>query len=184
MIYPIYVYGSSVLRVVAKEITKDYENLPQLIDNMIQTMYSSDGVGLAAAQVGKSIRLFVIDASAFSEDYPEAEGFKKVFINADIYERFGDDDFFEEGCLSVPGIRENVSRKTKIKVKYMDENFVEHDDEFDGICARIIQHEYDHVDGKLFVDHLSPLRKSLIKSKLAKMAKGDFKAHYSCKLVK
>ena len=182
--YPIYVYGSSVLRKEPEHITKDYPNLPQLIDDMYVSMYASDGVGLAAPQIGKSIRLFVIDASAFDEDYPEATDFKKTFINAVIYERFGEDESFEEGCLSVPGIRENVVRKTKIKMRYQDEDFVEYDEEFEGICARVIQHEYDHIDGKLFVDHLSPLRKNLIKSKLAKIAKGDFKSQYPCKLVK
>ncbi len=182
--YPVYVYGSSVLRKTAENITKQYPNLDQLIDDMYISMYASEGVGLAAPQIGKSIRLFVIDASAFNEDFPEAEGFKKTFINADIYERFDEEEYFEEGCLSVPNIRENVLRHTKIKMKYMDENFVEHDEQFDGICARIIQHEYDHIDGKLFVDHLSPLRKRLIKSKLLKISKGDFKTTYPVKLVK
>lgn len=184
MIYPIYVYGSSVLRKVAEDITADYEALPQLISDMFQTMYESDGVGLAAPQIGKSIRLFVIDASAFCEDYPEADNFKKVFINASIYERFGEDELFEEGCLSVPQIRENVSRKTQIRIRYMDETFQQHDEVFEGICARVIQHEYDHIDGKLFVDHLSPLRKRLLKSRLTRISKGDFKSTFPCKIVK
>lgn len=184
MMYPIYVYGSSILRKVSTDITKSYPNLPTLIDDLFISMYASEGVGLAAPQIGKSIRLFVIDASSFSDDYSEAKDFKKVFINANIYERFGDDEFFEEGCLSVPGIREDVSRKTKIRMKYMDENFVEYDEVFEGICARIIQHEYDHIDGMLFIDHLAPLRKTLIKSKLLKISKGDFRAQYPYKLVK
>ena len=182
--YPVYVYGSSVLRKVSENITKDYPNLEKLIDDMYISMYASEGVGLAAPQIGKSIRLFVIDASAFDEDYPEAADFKKTFINAEIYERFGEEELFEEGCLSVPNIRENISRHTKIKMRYMDENFVEHDQEFSGICARVIQHEYDHIEGQLFIDHLSQLRKRLIKSKLLKIAKGDFKTSYPVKLVK
>lgn len=184
MTYPVYVYGSSVLRKVAENIEHDYQGLPQLISDMFETMYDSDGVGLAAPQIGKSIRLFVIDASPFSEDYPEVEDFKRVFINAEIYERFGEDDLFEEGCLSVPQIREMVSRKTKIKIRFMDENFKEYDEVFEGVCARIIQHEYDHLDGKMFVDHLSPLRKRLVKSKLTRISKGDFKSTFPCKLVK
>ncbi len=184
MMYPIYVYGSAVLRKKAENIDKNYENLPKLIDDMFVSMYASEGVGLAAPQIGKSIRLFVIDASAFDEDYPEAKDFKKVFINAEIYEFSGNDELFEEGCLSVPGIRENVSRKDTIRMKYLDENFVEHDEQFSGICSRVIQHEYDHLEGRVFVDHLSPLRKRLLKSKLMKITKGDFKSNYPCKLVK
>lgn len=184
IMYPIYVYGSSMLRKIAIEIDQNYENLPKLIDDMFVSMYASEGVGLAAPQIGKSINLFVVDTSAFSEDYPEAENFKKVFINAEIIERSGEDELFEEGCLSVPGIREDVSRKSIIKIRYQDENFVQYEEEFGGICARVIQHEYDHIEGKLFIDHLSSLRKKLIKSKLMKISKGDFKSQYPCKLVK
>ena len=184
MNYPIYVYGSPVLRKVAEDITKDYEGLEKLIDDMFETMYASDGVGLAAPQIGKSIRMFVVDCSAYADEEPAAEGFRRVFINARIYERTGDTEYFNEGCLSVPGIREDVQRPTRIRMKYVDENFVEHDEAFEGIAARVIQHEYDHLDGMMFVDRVSPLRKRLIKSKLARIAKGDFKAAYPCRQVK
>lgn len=184
MIYPIYIYGSSVLRKVSEDITPDYPNLKELIADMFETMYDSAGVGLAAPQIGISARLFVIDASPFDEDEPELADFKKVFINAHILERTGEDELFEEGCLSIPGIRENVSRKDTIRMRYMDENFKEYEQEFSGLAARVIQHEYDHLEGEMFVDHLSPLRKRLTKSKLAKIAKGDYKASYRAKLVK
>ncbi len=182
--YPIYVYGSQVLKTVSKNIDKNYENLPQLIDDMFVSMYASDGIGLAAPQIGKNIRLFVVDVTGAEDEYPEAADFKKVFINAEIYERFGEEELFEEGCLSVPGIHEDVSRPTKVKMRYLDENFVEHDEEFEGICARVIQHEYDHLEGMVFTDRLSPLRKRLLKSKLARISKGEVKSSYPWKLVK
>lgn len=181
MIFPIYVNGSPVLRKVAEPVSKDFPELAKLIDDMFATMYASDGVGIAAPQIGKSLNLFVIDASVY-EDEPELKDFKKAFINAEIYERFGDDVVSNEGCLSFPGIREDVIRKDSVKIRYVDENFVEHDEEYSGTAARIIQHEYDHIEGKAFVDHLSPLRKTLIRSKLNAMAKGKFKAGYRCKI--
>lgn len=181
MTYPIYVYGSSVLRTEVKPVDKNYPELPKLIDDMFETMYSSEGVGLAAPQIGKSLRLFVVDASPNAENEPQLADFKKVFINADIYERSEQTMLWNEGCLSVPGIHEDVTRPVKIKVRYMDENFVEHDQEFDGFAARVIQHEYDHIEQKLFVDHLSPLRKTLLKSKLTAMTKGKYKADYRTK---
>lgn len=184
MILPIYVYGSAVLRRESLPIAADYPELKTLIVNLFETMYDSDGVGIAAPQVGKNIRLFLIDGEPFSDMDPQMEQFKKVFINAEIYERTGDMVPFSEGCLSVPGIHEEVLRHEKIRIRYVDENFVAHDQEFDGLAARVIQHEYDHIDAKLFIDHLAPLRKTLLKSKLAAMAKGDFKADYKCKLVK
>lgn len=184
MVYPIYIYGSSVLRNLSENITAEYPNLKVLIEDMFETMYDSAGVGLAAPQIGMSIRLFVIDASPFEEDEPELADFKKVFINAEIYEREGEDEYFEEGCLSIPGIREGVKRKNRIKMRYMDENFVAHDVEFSGLAARVIQHEYDHLEGQMFVDHLSPMRKRLIKSKLLKISKGNYSAAYRSKLVK
>lgn len=184
MKYPVYVYGSSVLRKGSVEIKKDYPNIEKLIADMFETMYASEGIGLAAPQIGKDARIFVIDISALAEDEPELENFKYTFINANIYERYGEEDYFEEGCLSVPGIREDVVRPTIIKMRYLDENFVEHDKTFTGFAARVIQHEYDHLDGKLFVDHLSPLRKRLIKSKLEKIAKGDYYSAFPTKLVK
>ncbi len=184
MIYPIHIIGSPVLRKVAKDISPDYPNLEKIIENLKATMYDSDGVGLAAPQVGKSIRIFVIDASPLAEDEPELENFKKIFINAHITERTGNEYAFNEGCLSIPGIREDVNRPEKIRMKYVDENFEEHEEEFDGLAARVIQHEYDHLDGKLFTDHLSPLRKRIIKSKLAGISKGKFTAKYAVHLAK
>lgn len=184
MKYPIYVYGSSVLRKETEEITKDYEGLDKLITDMYDTMYASDGVGLAAPQIGKNVRVFVVDATPMADEEPELDGFKRTFINAHIYEYGEEGDYFEEGCLSVPGLREDVLRPTSIKIKYLDENFEPRDEAFDGFAARVIQHEYDHLDGKLFTDRVSPLRKQLIKSKLDKIAKGDFKSSFPCKIVK
>ncbi len=179
---PIYVYGSPVLRQVAKDITPDYPGLAELIPEMHVLMREADGVGLAAPQIGLSIRLFVIDASPFKESYPEAWEGTKTFINAHILERFGDTASFQEGCLSVPGIHENVTRPTAIRMRYVDEHFVEHEEVFGGINARIIQHEYDHLDGKLFVDHLGPLRKRMIQKKLKDMARGRYTADYASKI--
>ncbi|MEG1555076.1 MAG: peptide deformylase, partial [Rikenellaceae bacterium] len=172
MVYPIYVYDSAVLKKIAGTIEKDYQDLEQFIKDMFETMYASDGVGLAAPQVGKSIRLFVIDTNPFMDE--DKEGIVKVFINAEIIERFGEEEYFNEGCLSVPGINEDVLRYNKIRIKYLDENFVAHEEVFDDVAARVIQHEYDHLEGMLFIEHVSPLRKRLLKSKLMKMAKGDF----------
>lgn len=184
MIYPIYIHGSSVLRQETELVTNDFPELQKFAQDMFETMYSADGVGLAAPQIGKSLRMFVIDASPFDDDEPELKNFKKVFINADIYERFGEKVLFNEGCLSFPGIHEDVSRFNTIKMRYLDENMAEHDEEFHGLAARIIQHEYDHIEGKNFTDHLSPLRRTLLQSKLNGMAKGKYKASYKCKLVK
>lgn len=184
MILPIYTYGSTVLREVALDITPEYPDLQKFTADLWETMYSADGVGLAAPQVGRSVRLFVIDASQYADEEPYLADFKKVFINAQIYERFDTTEPFNEGCLSLPGIREDVVRHTRIKIRYMDENFTMHDQEYGGFAARVIQHEYDHLDGQMFVDHLTPLRKTLIKSKLTRLAKGDVKADYRCRLVK
>lgn len=184
MVLPIYVYGSTVLRKVSTNITPDYEGLSIFLEDLWETMYYADGVGLAAPQVGRNIRVFVIDATAAADEDPVLQNFKKCFINAEIYERFGDEDLFNEGCLSLPNIREDVSRPTIIKIRYLDENFQPHDEEYSGFAARVIQHEYDHLEGKMFIDHLSPLRKTLMKSKLLSMSKGNFKADYRCKIVK
>ncbi|MFI3330814.1 MAG: peptide deformylase [Rikenellaceae bacterium] len=181
MIYPIHVLGSSVLREPTKELTSDYPEFKKLIDDMFETMYYTDGVGLAAPQIGKALRLFVIDASAGADEDPSLEGYKKVFVNPEIYEESEQTSHFTEGCLSVPGIHEDVVRPVKIKVSYLDENFEPHDEEFDGYPARIIQHEYDHLEEMLFVDRLSPIRKTLLKSKLNAMAKGKYKVHYKTK---
>ncbi|MEG0499872.1 MAG: peptide deformylase [Rikenellaceae bacterium] len=183
MKYPVYVYGSSALRKGTKEITKDYEGLDKLIEDMFETMYASDGVGLAAPQIGKNARLFVVDTSPLEDD-PEADGFKCALINAEIYEYGEEGEYFEEGCLSVPGIHEDVIRPSVIKMRYMNADFEEKDETFSGYAARVIQHEYDHLEGKMFVDRVSPLRRQLIKSKLDKIAKGDFKSVFPCKLVK
>ncbi len=184
MLLPIYIYGHPILRKVSEDITADYEGLGKLIDDMFQTMYESDGVGLAAPQIGKNIRLFVIDGSAFSDIDPACKGFKKAFINAHILERSGDDVSFNEGCLSIPGIHEDVVRKDRIKITYRDENWVEHTEVFEGTQARIVQHEYDHLDGVMFTDHLAPLKKSLLKRKLNHISAGKFNIDYRFVLPK
>lgn len=184
MIYPIVIYGSPVLRKIAQEIDKDYPSLDKFMSDMWDTMYHSDGVGLAAPQVGKSIRLFVIDGSPFEEDEPKLKDFKKVFINAKIIERSTDKFSFNEGCLSIPLLREDVIRPTKIRIEYYDENFNFHDEWFDGLIARVIQHEYDHLEGILFTDKLAPIKKRLIKGKLQAITKGKFKVDYKVRLPK
>jgi peptide deformylase len=184
MVYPIVIYGSPLLRRVSKDIKKDFSNLDELIKDMFETMSSSEGVGLAAPQIGKSIRLFVIDASPMAEDDPSLEDFKKVFINAKIIEKAGDSWGFVEGCLSIPELREEVERPSTVTIEYYDENFEYHKETYDGVRARIIQHEYDHLDGVLFVDKVSPLRKKLIKGRLTNIAKGKVQATYKTKLIK
>ena len=181
MILPIYLLGQPVLRKETEEITADYPNLAELLDNMFQTMYNSDGVGLAAPQIGLNIRLFVIDASPMKEDFPEIDSTKRVFINPEIIETSEETIAYEEGCLSVPGIHEKVTRPTSITINYFDENFVEHTDTYDGFFARIVQHEYDHLEGKVFTDHLSALRRNLLKSKILKLAKGQYRCSYKTK---
>jgi len=182
MKYPVTVYGDPLLRKKAKAIDKDDPKLKEIIENMWETMYYSDGVGLAAPQVGMSIRMFVIDASSGADDEPELEGFKKVFINPEIIETTGDSWIMNEGCLSLPEIREDVTRLDKVRIKYFDENFVEHDEIYGGFAGRVIQHEFDHLEGKLFIDYLSPLRKRLLKSKLNAIATGKVQPHYRIKV--
>lgn len=184
MIKPIIAYGNPVLRKVAADIDKDYPNLPELIRDMFETMWESDGVGLAAPQIGLSIRLFVIDATPFVEDYPEAKDFKRAFINPHVIEESGDEWLFNEGCLSFPGIHEDVARKSNVTLRYMDENFVEHTETFSGVCARVVQHEYDHLDGKCFIDHLSPLKRRLLSGKLTNIMKGKVHPRYKIKFFK
>lgn len=184
MIYPIVVYGSPILRKKAEEIDKKYPDLQKLIEDMYETMHVSDGVGLAAPQIGKSIRLFVVDADPMKEDDPELAGFKKVFINPQITDETGNEWPFNEGCLSLPKLREEVIRKEKISIKYYDESFVFKDEVYDGIKARIIQHEYDHLDGILFIDRVKPLKKKLLKGKLNDIAKGKVDAGYRIKVLK
>ncbi len=176
MIYPIVAYGDPVLRKVGATIDKDYPQLKELIENMFETMYESHGVGLAAPQIGKAINLFIIDSSRFEDEkYPDV---KKVFINAEILEETGDKWDFEEGCLSIPHIRENVKRHETLRIRYQDENFETHEETYDGIVARVIQHEYDHVKGIMFVDRLSELKKRLLKNKLINISKGGVRVDY------
>lgn len=183
MILPIYLYGQPVLRKEAQNIDSGYPNLKELIDNMFETMYNAEGIGLAAPQIGLDIRLFIVDLEPLAEDEPKYANFKKVFINAQIIERFGDIEPIQEGCLSIPGINEKVDRESKIRIKYFDENFVEHEEEYDDFFARCIQHEYDHIEGILFIDKISGIRKQLIKSKLANMIKGRVNCRYRVKAL-
>ena len=181
MILPIYTYGQPVLKRVADDITMDYADLADLVANMWETMYNAKGVGLAAPQVGRSIRLFMIDTEQLEgdDDEPDFKGIKRVFINAHIVEETGDRWEYEEGCLSIPNIRGDVARNEHIRLRYMDKDFKEHEEEFTGINARVIQHEYDHIDGVLFTEKLKPLRKRRVKRKLDNMAKGIVDADYA-----
>lgn len=176
MIYPIVMYGDPVLRQKAKDIELGTDILT-LVEDMFETMYAANGVGLAAPQIGKSMRLFVIDGSAI-EDQPDMENFKKVFVNPQMIEELGASWEYEEGCLSIPNIREKVSRKERLTIKYFDENWNPQETTFDGLKARIIQHEYDHIEGKMFVDYLTPLKKRLLKGKLADISKGKVDTEY------
>ncbi|MGV4413765.1 peptide deformylase [Chryseobacterium sp. T1] len=190
MILPIRAFGDPVLRKVAHDIDKDYPELDALIENMFETMDSANGIGLAAPQIGLDIRLFVIDVTplATDEDYEEISEelatFKKVFINAKILERSGEVWKFNEGCLSIPEVREDVKREETILIEYYDENFVKHTDTFSDIRSRVIQHEYDHIEGILFTDHLSPLKKKLVKGKLQKITHGDVGVSYKMRFPK
>ncbi len=172
MIYPIVVYGSPILRKVAKEITpEEYPNIKTLVSDMFDTMYKSDGMGLAAPQIGKSVRIFVVDATSLADEDPSLSDFKKCFINPKL-ELLGEESVvMNEGCLSIPKIREDVDRKNRLRITYMDEDWNEHDEIYDGLKARVIQHEYDHLDGILFIDRINPLRRKLIKSKLNDISK-------------
>ena len=183
MILPIYAYGHGVLKKKGENISPDYPDLPQLIANMWETMENAHGVGLAAPQVGLSIRLFVIDTFDMMEESHKEEGMRKVFINAQKLEEGGEVSAYEEGCLSIPEIRGDVDRPAQLRLRYLDEQFVEHEEVFIGINARVIQHEYDHIDGILFVEHLRPLKKRLIKRKLDNIKKGDVKSTYKMKFI-
>jgi len=185
MILPIVAYGDPVLKRKAKDIASDYPNLSELIGNMYETMYNAFGVGLAAPQIGLPIRLFIVDTSPFAEDeaIPESEleqlrDFKQTFINAEIIEEEGDEWVFNEGCLSIPNIREDVFRKPEITIQYLDEDFNQHIKTFDGLIARVIQHEYDHIEGVLFTDKISSFKKRLIKTKLTNISKGKIEVDY------
>tara|TARA_B100001059_G_scaffold572_1_gene479 strand:- start:239 stop:826 length:588 start_codon:yes stop_codon:yes gene_type:complete len=191
MILPIVSYGSSVLKKTAKEITSDYPNLSELIANMWETMYAANGVGLAAPQIGLSIRVFVIDASPFVDEekmsVKEIENintFKKVFINPKIISEEGNLWDFNEGCLSIPDVREDISRKEKISINFFDENFEPQKLKLNGLAARVVQHEFDHIEGVLFTDHLSSLKKRLIKNRLSLISKGDITVDYKMSFPK
>ncbi|MGM1431243.1 peptide deformylase [Sphingobacterium lactis] len=181
---PIVAYGDPVLRQKTEEIDEDYAGLKELIDNMFETMYAANGVGLAAPQIGLPIRLFVIDASPFGEDDedgpgdPSAKDFKRVFINPILVEESGDKWAFSEGCLSIPHINEEVMRQENVIINYLDENFEEQEEELTGLAARVVQHEYDHIEGKLFIDKLGPLKKAMLKGKLDNISKGQVRVAY------
>jgi peptide deformylase len=191
MTLPIVAYGAAVLRKVGEPINADYPNLTKLIEDMWETMYDSNGVGLAAPQINRAIRLFVMDSQQIFENaepeeasYPDAPGIKAVFINAQILELSGNEWVYNEGCLSIPKIREDVLRHEKVTLKYMDENFVEHTATFDGMTARIILHEYDHIEGKLFIDYIKPLRKKMLQGKLNDIHKGKVRVDYKMTQIK
>lgn len=185
MILPIYTYGQPVLKQIGKDITPDYEGLTQLITDMWETMYQANGVGLAAPQIGLAIRLFIVDSTQIKEDMRKGEeGIKQVFINAHKIEESGKPWSYEEGCLSIPHVRGEVERPETIKIRYMDENFVEHEATFTGINARVVQHEYDHIDGQLFTDKLKPLRKKMIQRRMMDIMAGKVRADYKLKFVK
>ncbi len=181
MIYPIEIYGSQVLRNKSENIDSSYPDLAKLIEDMRLTLEVCEGVGLAAPQVGKNIRLFIVDCTPWGEDHPELQDYRKVFINAEIYEHSEEEGFFDEGCLSLPGLNERVKRPVAIRIRYVDENFVEHDEEIDGLPARVIQHEYDHLEGRVFTDHLTPLRRNLLKGKFQGFLKKKYRCHYKTK---
>ena len=185
MILPIYIYGQPVLRKVSQDITPDYPELKAFIANMFETLDASEGIGLAAPQVGRDIRVVVIDLDVLSGDLPEYKGFRKVFINPHIVEMDeSNTDTSEEGCLSLPGIHEKVERPTRIHVTYQDENFQQYDEWIGGYLARVMQHEFDHLDAHMFIDRISPLRRQLIKSKLKAMTLGKYKCSYRTKPVR
>lgn len=185
MILPIYIYGQPVLRKESADIEKDYPNLKELLANMFETMKEANGVGLAAPQIGLNIRVVVIDLDVLSEDFPEYKGFKKGFINPHIIEYDETNtESLEEGCLSLPGIQEKVTRPTRIHVQYLDEDLNEHDEWVEGYLARVMQHEFDHLDAKMLIDRISPLRKQLIKSKLKALLQGRYRCSYRTKAAR
>ncbi|MBP9196567.1 MAG: peptide deformylase [Saprospiraceae bacterium] len=184
MILPVFAFGQPVLKKRATDINKDYEGLESLISNMWETMYAAHGVGIAAPQIGVSVRLFIIDSIQIMEEEKKAEGIKKVFINAQIIEETGELWSYEEGCLSIPNIRGDVERQQKVRIQYLDENFEKHVEIYEGINARVIQHEYDHIEGVLFVEKLKPLKKKLIQRKLNDIKTGKATADYKIKFVR
>jgi peptide deformylase len=181
---PIYLYGQPVLREKTQDIPLDYPNLARLIEDMYETMYHAEGVGLAAPQIGLNDRIFVVDLTPLTKDDPSFDGFKKVFINAHIIEKDGEEKSVEEGCLSIPDIHEKVPRQNRIRIQYLDEQFSLHDEVYEGYKARVIQHEYEHLDGIMFVDHLSGIRKQMIRSKLNRIMSGQVDCSYKVKALK
>lgn len=183
MILPVYLYGQPVLRKEAEEVPKDYPDLEQLVANMFETMYKAEGVGLAAPQVGLSLQLLVIDANELKRDYPECKGFKRTMINPVFLEKSEETVALEEGCLSLPGIHEKVARSVRIRVKYWDENWTEHEEALEGFAARVVQHECEHLGGHVFIDNISAIRRQLNKSKLNNIIKGTARCSYRTKAV-
>lgn len=192
MILPIVAYGTPILRTIAKDIDANYPGLAKLIEDMWETMYASNGVGLAAPQINKDIRLFVIDSTQVFEgmdakeraEYPDAPGVKQVFINAQVLELNGEEWAYNEGCLSIPKIREDVYREEEVVIQFVDEHFTTHTKTYNGITARVILHEYDHIEGKLFIDHLKPLKRKMLKGKLDDISKGKVRVDYKMSFVK
>ncbi len=178
MVYPIVVYGDPILRKRATDIPKDFPGLATFIQDMFDTMYAAHGIGLAAPQIGKGVRLFVVDGTTLEDEEEDMTGFKKIFINPQLLDETGNNWAFEEGCLSIPNIRENVSRPETVRIRYQDETWTTREEEYSGIKARIIQHEYDHLDGKLFIDYLTPLKKRMLKGKLTDISKGEVDTEY------
>jgi peptide deformylase len=184
MVYPVVVYGSPILRQVAREIDAGYPELKQLLADMFETMYKADGMGLAAPQIGKSIRIFVVDGTSLEGEDATMKDFKKAFINPEILHLDGENVQMNEGCLSLPKLREDVERHNKVRIRYYDENFNKIEEEYEGLKARVIQHEYDHLDGIMFIDRIPPLRKKLIKGKLNDITKLKVDVHYKIRLLK
>jgi peptide deformylase len=183
MILPIYLYGQPVLRKEAEAVPQDYPELKELVSNMFETMYHADGVGLAGPQVGLSLTLLVLDADVLKDDYPECKGFKRAMINPELLETSEETVSLEEGCLSLPGIHEKVARPAKIRVRYKDENWVEHEESVEGFAARVVQHEYEHLTGHVFIDDVSAIRRQLNRGKLNSIIKGTAKCSYRVKAV-
>ena len=183
MILPVYLYGQPVLRKEAEEVPQDYPDLKVLVSNMFETMYHADGVGLAGPQVGLSLRLLVIDADVLADDFPECKGFKRTMINPVFLEKSEETDSMEEGCLSLPGIHEKVSRSVRIRIKYQDADFMEHEEELSGFAARVVQHECEHLTGHVFIDNVSAIRRQLNKGKLNNIIKGSVRCSYRAKAI-
>ncbi|MDD6765782.1 MAG: peptide deformylase [bacterium] len=183
MILPVYLYGQPVLRKEAEEVPQDYPDLKVLVSNMFETMYQADGIGLAGPQVGLSLRLLVIDADVLADDFPECKGFKRTMINPVFLEKSEETDSMEEGCLSLPGIHEKVSRSVRIRIKYQDADFVEHEEELSGFAARVVQHECEHLTGHVFIDNVSAIRRQLNKGKLNNIIKGSVRCSYRAKAI-